>query len=80
MGNIRLGAIPVILSDNILLPGKQILWREAAIFLPETESALISLPVQLEPIPSDQLRLYAMQQAGQKLWQDYGLLGFIDDL
>ena len=74
------GAIPVILSDTLMLPGDCQLWHDAALVLPETFSSIANLPVQLELIASDEKRLNDMQDAGNKLWNLYGLPGFITDL
>ena len=74
------GAIPVILSDTLALPGDHKLWHEAAIFISEDKSEVLRLPSLLESIASSSKRLCAMQSAGKKLWQQYGLSGFISDL
>lgn len=74
------GAIPVILSDQLQLPGPAQLWQAAALVVPETEAAVAALPGQLEVLASDPQRLLAMQQAGQQLWRRYGLNGFATDV
>ena len=74
------GAIPVILSDQLQLPGPAGLWESAAIFVPETQAAVAALPSQLEALAADHQRLLAMQQAGQLLWRRYGLDGFVPDV
>jgi hypothetical protein len=74
------GAIPVILSDQLLLPGPPQLWRGAVLIVPETLEAVAALPSQLEALASDPQRLLAMQQAGQQLWRCYGLNGFATDV
>jgi hypothetical protein len=63
------GAIPVILSHTLRLPGVPQLWRQAALFVPETEAAVAALPARLEALAADPQRLQAMQAAGQQLWQ-----------
>lgn len=70
------GAIPVILSDQLQLPGPAQLWQAAALVVPETQAAVAALPSQLEDLASAPQRLLAMQQAGQQLWRRYGLNGF----
>jgi hypothetical protein len=67
------GSIPVILSDQLQVPGPLPLWHSAAIFIPETKEAVDALPRQLEALASDHRRLEAMQQSGQVLWRRYGL-------
>lgn len=74
------GAIPVILSDQLQLPGPAELWQSAVLFVPETQAAVAALPSQLEVLASDPQRLLAMQQAGQQLWRRYGLNGFATDV
>ncbi|MCX5969543.1 MAG: exostosin family protein [Cyanobacteria bacterium] len=74
------GAIPVILSDQLQLPGPAPLWQSAALFVPETQEAVAALPSQLEALATDPQRLEAMQQAGQQLWHRYGLNGLATDV
>ena len=74
------GAIPVILSDQLQLPGPAELWQSAVLFVPETQAAVAALPGQLESLASDPQRLLAMQQAGQLLWRRYGPNGFATDV
>lgn len=74
------GAIPVILSDQLQLPGSAALWQAAALVVPETQTAVAALPDQLEALAADPQRLHAMQEAGQVLWRRYGLDGFVGDV
>lgn len=74
------GAIPVILSDQLMLPGPAQLWQAAALFVPETQAAVAALPGQLEVLATEPQRLQAMQEAGQLLWRRYGLNGFVTDV
>ena len=74
------GSIPVILSDELQLPGPTDLWQAAAVVVPETQAAVAALPEQLEALVSDHQRLETMQQAGQQLWRRYGLDGFVSDV
>lgn len=74
------GSIPVILSDQLQLPGPADLWQAAAVVVPETQAAVAALPAQLEALSSDHQRLETMQQAGQQLWRRYGLDGFVSDV
>ena len=74
------GAIPVILSDQLQLPGSAALWQTAAVVVPETQAAVAALPEQLESLAADPQRLQAMQEAGQTLWRRYGLDGFVGDV
>jgi hypothetical protein len=74
------GAIPVILSDMLWLPGHPQLWEQAALFVPETEAAVAALPARPEALAADPQSLQAMQAAGQQLWQRYGSPGFVPDV
>jgi hypothetical protein len=74
------GAIPVILSDQLQLPGPTALWQAAALIVPETQVAVAALPSQLEALANDPECLLAMQRAGQELWCRYGLPGFVGDV
>lgn len=74
------GAIPVILSDHLQLPGPTDLWQAAALVVPENQAAVAALPDRLEALVSDHQRLETMQHAGQQLWRRYGLDGFVSDV
>jgi len=74
------GTIPVILADTLRLPGDPVLWQQAALCVPETPQAVAALPAQLQALRADTPRLAAMQAAGQRLWQRYGLPGFVNDI
>jgi hypothetical protein len=74
------GAIPVILSDQLQLPGSAATWQAAAVLVPETQAAVAALPRQLEYLAADPQCLQAMQEAGLALWRRYGLDGFVGDV
>lgn len=74
------GAIPVLLSDALRLPGPASLWRQAVLSVPEQEAAVAALPERLEALRREPGRLAAMQRAGRLLWRRYGLPGLISDL
>jgi len=74
------GAIPVILSEQLQLPGSAAMWQAAAVVVPETQAAVAALPAQLEALAADPQRLLAMQEAGKALWRRYGLDGFVGDV
>lgn len=74
------GSIPVILSDQLQLPGPAHLWQDAAVVVPETKAAVEALPEQLEALATDYQRLETMQKAGQQLWRRYGLNDFASDV
>jgi hypothetical protein len=74
------GAIPVILSERLWLPGSRELWQKAALFVPEQAEAVAALPDQLAWLRQDTPRLAMMQAAGRKLWQRYGPHRFAADV
>lgn len=74
------GAIPVLLSESLRLPGSAGLWRQAVLVVPENEPAIAALPAQLEELRRDRDRLRAMQLAGRQIWQRYGLPGLVSDV
>lgn len=74
------GAIPVILSDSLRLPGDGALWRQAALFVPERAEAVATLPGELEKLRDAPERLASMQAAGRRLWQRYGPTDFVADV
>ena len=41
-------SIPVILSDNLALPGRRQLWDSAAVTVPECEDAISGIPALLK--------------------------------
>lgn len=74
------GAIPVILSDDLVLPGDPRLWAEGAVFCAETPEAVAGLPDRLASLASNETRLSALRAAGRQLWDLYGPDGFVTDL
>jgi len=74
------GAIPVILSDDLALPGDPRLWADGAVFCAETPEAVAALPDRLAALARDKERLAVMRTAGQQLWDLYGPAGFVTDL
>jgi hypothetical protein len=74
------GAIPVILSDHLALPGDPRLWSEGAIFCAETPDAVADLPDRLASIAGDAARLAKLRAAGRQIWDLYGSEGFVTDI
>jgi hypothetical protein len=74
------GAIPVILSDQLRLPGEAALWEQAALFVPERAEAVAALPHTLAQLRGQPERLAVMQAAGRRLWRRYGPEGFVADV
>ena len=74
------GAIPVILSDDLALPGDPRLWAESAIFCAETPDSVAALPDRLAAIARNDAILYRMRSAGQQLRDLYGRDSFVADI
>ncbi|NJD38930.1 MAG: DUF1698 domain-containing protein [Geobacter sp.] len=74
------GCIPVVISDNLRLPGSLSDWHTAAVFVPETEKAITELPDLLCAKLTDKEFLQSYAKAGKRLWQKYGLDYFIHDV
>lgn len=78
--SIGLGAIPVILADDLALPGDPALWQQAAIFCPETREAILELPKKLKALHADGNALKAMRHAMAQIWELYGADNFVYDV
>lgn len=74
------GVIPVLLSDQILLPGDQLLWESAIVRCDETREAVRELPERLQNIASDHAKLDGMRTACRQLWLLYGRDLFVTDI
>lgn len=74
------GAIPVILSDDLALPGDPRLWEKAAVFCRETPEDVAALPERLGVLSADPARLDTMRRACRQLWDLYGPDGFVTDI
>jgi len=78
--SIAAGAIPVILADTYLTPGRQKIWNEAVVYCEETPEAIKALPDRLEAIANDpELLAHKRQMLGQ-LWMLYGMDTFVYDI
>jgi len=74
------GVIPVILSDNWQPPGPEALWRQAAVFWPETREGLTGLVDHLTVLNADPDRLAQHRRAMTEIWQRYGPQDFVHDI
>lgn len=74
------GCIPVIMANNLKLPGEIEEWLEAAIFISEDKHSIHAMPDQLRRLANDNEALNRYQQAARKLWNKYGYKNFIFDL
>lgn len=67
--SLGLGAIPVVLSDTLRLPGDGDLWEKAILRVPETRGAISALPARLERLARDESALAGMRAAGREIWR-----------
>ena len=56
------GSIPVLLSDKLRLPDPQREWNKVMIQIPETQSAVEGLAVELQELAKDKKRIEALQK------------------
>lgn len=69
------GAIPVLISDTLRLPGYDDEWANAIVHIEETREAVESIPAALSKLAADQNKIRKMQHHCAKLWQHYGQCG-----
>lgn len=72
--------IPVILSDQLKLPGDHEKWKEGVIFIDECEADIAELPELLSRISNDKIKLRKMQKALEELKMSYGKESFVTDI
>lgn len=78
--SLMVGAIPVIISDKLLLPGNQKLWEESCIFISENREHVTQIPKILRDIFLDTDRLLRCKSAVTQLAYLYGPGYFIHDI
>lgn len=78
--SIGLGAIPVILADDLALPGDPALWQQAAVFCAETREAILDLPARLKTLHEDPKTMRTMRHALAQIWELYGVDNFVYDV
>ena len=78
--SIEFGCIPVILSDNLALPGDTNLWRKACVFAAETEEAIQALPQRLAYLSQDKELIVQKLEAVRQLRDLYGKDRFTHNL
>ncbi|MDR2789434.1 MAG: glycosyltransferase family 47 protein [Campylobacteraceae bacterium] len=74
------GAIPVIISNNLKLPGDDELWKQAAVFCKEDRESILALPQILSSIYADDTLMKQKRQAMSKIWNLYGIPNFVYDI
>lgn len=74
------GAVPVVLADDWMPPGNVALWKNGAIFVPETSETIAQIPNVLAEIDKNEGRLRSLQHGTSQLWLLYGLDTFVTDI
>ncbi len=69
------GSVPVLISDNLRLPGSGEEWTAGMIRIPEKEEAIRNLPRYLEELVLDAEAMRAYRLAGAALWERFILEG-----
>lgn len=73
-------SIPIIFSDNLILPGDINLWNDAAFFFEESEKGLHKFIELLPKLLTDNLQIKRKQEACSELYSLYGPANFIYDI
>lgn len=78
--SIESGSIPVVISEQLALPGAASLWSEACVFSRERKDDVARLPQRLEELAEDRARIAQKRQALEALRMRYGKDSFITDI
>lgn len=78
--SIAFGCIPVILADDLRLPGDFSLWEKACIFIGETEQEIQAMPVLLSELIKNDSLIKEKLKAVTELNNCYGQDNFIHDI
>lgn len=78
--SLSVSAIPVIISDNLRLPGNEALWENSCVFIPIEREKILDLPNTLKQLKNDENRIFAMQDGCRQLWRIYGNDTFISPI
>lgn len=74
------GAIPVILSEAYLTPGRGQIWDQASVSCPEAREAIRSLPGRLRDIAANPAEMKRRRAAVELLALKYGVDNFVADI
>jgi glycosyltransferase involved in cell wall biosynthesis len=77
---IEFGCIPVLLADDLRLPGDLELWESACVILPETKEAVESMPGLLESLEKDRALIKSKLRSLEQIQRRYGKDSFITDI
>lgn len=64
------GAIPVLISDTLRLPGPKDIWTNAIVRVPEDQTAIADLPKLLEQLADRPEQIERMRANGAKIWSN----------
>lgn len=78
--SIGVGSIPVILADNLSLPGDPALWDEAVVFCKEDKASIMELPALLKKMHGNPGLLARKRHAMSQIWELYGVENFVYDI
>ncbi len=78
--SLSVGAIPVIISDDLRLPGNEALWESSCVFIPMEKEKILNLPNTLKQLRDNENHIFAMQDGCRQLWRLYGNDAFISPI
>lgn len=78
--SIEFGCIPVIIADDLRLPGSRQLWEQACVIVEETEAGIGGIPTRLERLSQDRDQLASKLEALSYIRARYGRESFIHDI
>ena len=71
------GAIPVLLSDDLVLPGDRQAWEDAIVLVPESKDSVMDIPETLKKIEMDSLEIERKLLCCSQLYSEFGPDGFL---
>lgn len=78
--SIEAGAIPVILSDNLALPGEPSIWSNGCLFVKENEQYLNELPDTIDALENNPKALNEKLRGLRRIREMYGRDAFVTDV
>ena len=71
------GTIPVLLSDDLVLPGDRQAWEDAIVLVPESKDSVMNIPETLKKIEMDSLEIERKLLCCSQLYSEFGPDGFL---
>lgn len=65
------GAIPVLISDDLALPGGEMEWDNAIVRIGETKDDIDKMPETLQTLSQDRSKIDSFRYHGKTLWKKY---------